>query len=694
VVQRELEEWTRPVITVDGQTREYPRMAGISSFGAGGANAHVVIQEHVPSTEQPLLEITPAIIVLSARDEEQLKERVRQLLDALQNEAFADADLPHIAYTLQVGREAMEQRLALLAGSVQQVCEKLRAYLQSGSAEDLYRNEVRCNKEALGLFTADEDLQDAIAAWVQKHKYENLLDLWVKGLAFDWDRLYGQVKPRRVSLPAYPFAKQRYWIAPVDARGWQAGRCASHLHPLLHENASYLGEQRYRSVFGADEFFLRDHQVMGSRVLPAVVYLEMARAALSNGAEVAPQADVQMQLKNVVWSRPLSVGAAPAVLYTALYEQVDGRGASEIHYEIYSETPERERTVHSQGAVAGLNATDNVTLDIEQLLTRESRELAAEQCYETFRASGLEYGPAHRALQSLRVGDGFVLARLAIPSTLESTTDRFVLHPSVLDGALQAAIGLTQDDTVHGHGAPMLPYALDELQVLGKGTATTWAYLHESAMSSERLKKLDLQLCDENGRVWLRMRGLSLRALEKKQARRAPSAALLLKPDWRVSTLSSAPASLAPYDRRWIVFAGTDVATEQGAAEFERLVPTARCVVLKSAAEGLEHRFTDYAVQLLSWVKEVLNSRPKQPVLIQLVIGGANRTVLRSLYGLLKTAQLENPKLLSQVIELEGAQPMEALVERLGWDALKVDQHEIRYRDGQRWVAGLQEVEA
>jgi polyketide synthase PksN len=38
------------------------------------------------------------------------------------------------------------------------------------------------------------------------------LDLWVRGLNFDWNTLYGDVKPQRISLPTYPFARERYWI--------------------------------------------------------------------------------------------------------------------------------------------------------------------------------------------------------------------------------------------------------------------------------------------------------------------------------------------------------------------------------------------------------------------------------------------------------------------------------------------------
>ena len=61
-------------------------------------------------------------------------------------------------------------------------------------------------------------MQKAVESWVTKRKYSKLVDLWVKGLIFDWNKLYSDQIPARLSLPTYPFARDSYWVPELYGR--------------------------------------------------------------------------------------------------------------------------------------------------------------------------------------------------------------------------------------------------------------------------------------------------------------------------------------------------------------------------------------------------------------------------------------------------------------------------------------------
>ena len=762
VVQRELTKWKRPVVTFDGVTREYPRIAGISSFGAGGSNAHVVIEEYVQKDQKvPRITITSqqpehavsgnavlqravlqrAIIVLSAKNEDRLREQARQLLAAIQAERFSDTSLTDgyladgyladIAYTLQTGREAMEERLAVIVGTIQELVEKLQLFTAGqGGIEDLYRGQVKRNQDTLGVFTSDEDMQKTIEAWITKKKYGKLLEFWVQGLIFDWNKLYGETKPRRISLPAYPFARERYWLPKIDNKsGHRTNQTITALiHPLLHQNSSDLSEQRFSSTFTGAEFFLADHKVNGKRVLPGVAYLEMVRAAV----QVATGAlePIEFRLKNVVWARPIVVGAQPVRIHTGLFPEENSEA---LTYKIYSSpgasaSADGAIEMYSQGSVVLAPNPEVPILDLKDIQARCSPKfLSPAEIYETFKMTGINYGPGYQGIEKVYIGPGQVLAKLALPATISDTRDQYILHPSMMDGALQASIGLMMGaDDKDGVGSPQpsLPFALEELEIYSGCTSSMWAFIRSSSSLSgrygvdgpdskivanfkadARIQKFDIDLCDDTGKVGVRLRGYSPRILDSSKvaanlaADMITSGRLLAHPSWKEQVLGPEIPSLE-YARQLIILCELEKICEPEStlkkieAQMDGVARHSRCLSLQVTVQDIDQRFQIYTTQVFEAIQSIFKDKSAGKVLVQIIIvHQGEQRLFSGLSGLIKTARLENPKLIGQLIEVEASEDLAGLVLKLRENGCSSRDHWIRYQTGKRYVACWDEIE-
>ena len=105
VVNAEMSDWPR------GAT---PRRAGVSAFGVGGTNAHVIVQEApvLPDSEPA---VGPQLLVLSARTPAALQQAAADLARHL--DQHPGINLADVAWTLAVGRKAFSHRLAVVAES-------------------------------------------------------------------------------------------------------------------------------------------------------------------------------------------------------------------------------------------------------------------------------------------------------------------------------------------------------------------------------------------------------------------------------------------------------------------------------------------------------------------------------------------------------------------------------------------------
>jgi acyl transferase domain-containing protein/glutamate-1-semialdehyde aminotransferase len=99
------------------------RTAGVSSFGVGGTNAHVVVQEQIEQPESGTSR-SQQLLVLSAKTENALKQMASNLAGHL--ETNPDINFDDVSFTLQHGRKLLNCRKAIVASNAAEAIELLR----------------------------------------------------------------------------------------------------------------------------------------------------------------------------------------------------------------------------------------------------------------------------------------------------------------------------------------------------------------------------------------------------------------------------------------------------------------------------------------------------------------------------------------------------------------------------------------
>ncbi|MDU8606104.1 MULTISPECIES: SDR family NAD(P)-dependent oxidoreductase [unclassified Pseudomonas syringae group] len=190
----DLQDTPFSLLTEKQPWRSNDRVAGISSFGFGGTNAHVVLTQADAPTQQVTAQPGQLHLVgLCARTKESLERMRDELIEHLRSNPHLP--LADVARTLAIGRESFEHRLVVSAMDLPSLIEQL----SSAALHYVEPQALRSHVNEGPLLELDNSVVTELAsAYLQGR--DTLRRIYLKGPG------------RRISLPGYAFDSKPYWF--------------------------------------------------------------------------------------------------------------------------------------------------------------------------------------------------------------------------------------------------------------------------------------------------------------------------------------------------------------------------------------------------------------------------------------------------------------------------------------------------
>lgn len=337
--------------------------------------------------------------------------------------------------------------------------------------------------------------------------------LYVSGCDIDWSRRHPG-GARAMDLPTNPWDHQSFWNEGAVS---QRLRTARQPHPMLHP----IDAPRPNWEIKWDDHrlsWVRDHDVLGSVIVPGAAFVEAALAAARQ------LTGMPCDLQFVQFERACVLSDEPQVSRIEL-------DAEKGTFECHSRALRGETWVRSAvGRFHRSTAVGGEALDLRATQTRCPAVHQAIDIYATLRRKGYAYGPALCGIERLNIGPGEVLARIRTPRVVRQHTAGYLFHPAVLDACFQSVIV----HPIDGRPDDLLPVqclltGVDEVRLHGEPAAPAWCRSRIRTLDAHGLSA-DVCVFDEQGRLLAEFVGLTGKAVPQSSVDHSKD---LYEPVWR-----------------------------------------------------------------------------------------------------------------------------------------------------------------
>src|SRR5579863_802873 len=416
-------------------------------------------------------------------------------------------------------------------------------------------------------------------------------ELHRRGYDIDWDGFNRPWRRSRISLPTYPFERQRFWLDD-DRTAVSGSRRANTEEPAGERLRSALPESQFEARYGLNLLpYLDDHRIYGLPVLP----MTGAIAALSDAARRHFGADA-VALDNFQYRDALILPEAGERIVQTILTPIDAAMAECRLASIDARMNEGWRThvicLARKDAPAPLEELP-FSLDLSEARKRCATSIAPDRYYRALRGLGLEYGRSFRGIETLLCGEGEVLARVVMPDELGEPSS--VLHPALHDACLHTYAALAEPRPDFGSAADpprgcYLPIDFERFDGRKAGAREVWVHSvrRTGAEGADKRFTSDMMIHASDGSPIAQIRGLSLKFIPPETFGASPESG---KVDWlyqarwtEVPALSPHPEGRPDEPRGWLILADRDGVGARLAGLLRERGDTCRVVVADDLA--------------------------------------------------------------------------------------------------------------
>ncbi|WP_371617127.1 type I polyketide synthase [Streptomyces sp. NBC_00454] len=479
---------------------------------------------------------------------------------------------------------------------------------------------------------------------------------------------------RRVELPTYAFQRDFYWLQPLESGGDAA---SLGLTPAGHSLLGAFLPQADGGVQGTGVLSVRthpwlaDHSVAGTVLVPGAALVDLVIRA---GDEVGTGT-----VEELVIEAPLVLPEGGGVRIQVAVGTLDelGRRPVSVHSTDLDASSEAPWTRHVSGFLLKEEPAGSFDFGSWPPAGAEQADLSGH--YADRAEAGLEYGPLFQGLRSVWTKDGEVYAEVALPEG--ATPEGFGLHPALLDAALQASSFAVPDGgaTEEEGAALRLPFAWNQVTLHASGANAL--RVHAAGAGTDALT---LRLADQAGVPVATIGSLVTRPFspESFDAGRAALADALFRPDWVPVQVSVETVTGAPVDP---VLLGTDHSGLKSLIAAVRSGTPVPPAVLADFTRAPSEEGPDRVRQLTARALELMQAWAAAPelessrlvVLTQGAVCGVTDPAAAAVWGLVRSAQSENPEQFVLLDVDEDTEPRDAV-----WAVLASGEPQLAIRAG------------